>query len=210
MTEPQDRRELILTRAAEMFARKGIGATTVREIADAVGVLSGSLYHHFDSKDAIVAEILHAYLDRIQTRYADIATSNKTPPDRLHDLVLTSLQVAEEQPHATAIYQNELLYLREQPRFTDIQTAAADIQRTWLQVIEQGVADGTFRPDIAPRMFYRLLRDAVWLSVRWHHPNGNYPTEQLAEDVTTIFLHGYSTPTTRPAKSTTRPRTRKS
>ena len=38
MTEPQDRRGVILASAAELFARKGIGATTVREIADAVGI----------------------------------------------------------------------------------------------------------------------------------------------------------------------------
>ena len=50
---------------------------------------------------------------------------------------------------------------------------AADIQRTWLLVIEKGVADGSFRSDIAPRVFYRLIRDAVWLSGRWHDPADN-------------------------------------
>jgi TetR/AcrR family transcriptional regulator, cholesterol catabolism regulator len=185
MTEVQDRRGLILTSAAEMFARKGIGATTVREIADAVGVLSGSLYHHFESKDAIVEEILTGYLDAIQTSYAQVLASGKSAPESLHDLVLTSLQVASDQPGATAIYQNELHYLREQERFTSV-------QRTWLRVIERGVADGSFRDDIAPRVFYRLIRDAVWLSVRWHRPDGTYPTAQLAEDITSIFLNGFS------------------
>ena len=192
MTEVQDRRGLILTRAAEMFARKGIGATTVREIADAVGVLSGSLYHHFESKDAIVEEILTGYLDAIQRSYAQVVASGKTPPVSLHDLVLTSLQVASEQPDATAIYQNELHYLREQERFAGVLAGAASVQQTWLRVIERGVADGSFRADIAPRVFYRLIRDAVWLSVRWHRPDGTYPTAQLAEDITSIFLNGFS------------------
>ena len=192
MAEPADRRELILASAAEMFARKGIGATTVREIADAVGVLSGSLYHHFESKDAIVAEILGSYLAAIRARYAEVLDRGNPPPQCLHDLVLASLQVARDQPHATAIYQNELPYLREQPRFAAIQSAAAEVQRTWLRVIEDGVADGSFRRDIAPRVFYRLVRDAVWLSVRWHHPRGSYRTEQLADDATSIFLHGFA------------------
>lgn len=193
MTGPQDRRELILSSAAEMFARQGIGATTVREIADAVGVLSGSLYHHFASKDAIVDEVLSGYLDAIRERYAEMLDSDMNPADRLRALVLTSLQVAESQPHATAIYQNELHYLRGHPRFEYVQSAATEVQKTWLQVIEAGVADGSFRADIAPRVFYRLIRDAVWLSVRWHHPNGSYPTEQLAADVTSIFLDGFAT-----------------
>jgi TetR/AcrR family transcriptional regulator, cholesterol catabolism regulator len=192
MTEAQDRRGLILTSAAEMFARKGIGATTVREIADAVGVLSGSLYHHFESKDAIVEEVLTRYLDAIQASYAQVLASGKSPAECLHDLVLTSLRVASEQPDATAIYQSELNYLREQDRFKKVLAGATNVQQTWLRVIEQGVADGSFRDDIPARTFYRLLRDAVWLSVRWHRPEARYPISQLADDITSVFLNGFS------------------
>lgn len=199
MAEVQDRRELILSTAAEMFARKGLRATTVRAIADAVGVLSGSLYHHFPSKDAILDAVLTRYLDAIRSRYAAVLESGKSPAECLHDLVVTSLEVAEEQPHATAIYQNEAQYLRETPNFHDIQSAVAEVQRAWLQIIEAGVADGSFRGDIPPRVFYRLIRDAVWLSIRWHRPGGLYSTQQLAEDVTSLFLHGFATPAGRPA-----------
>jgi hypothetical protein len=41
-------------------------------------------------------------------------------------------------------------------------------------------------------VFYRLIRDAVWLSIRWHRPDGPYSTHQLAEDVTALFLHGFA------------------
>jgi TetR/AcrR family transcriptional regulator, cholesterol catabolism regulator len=191
VTETQDRRGVILASAAELFARKGIAATTVRELATAVGVLSGSLYHHFESKEAIVEEILTGYLDAIQSRYAEVLASGKSPVQGLHDLVLTSLQVATEQPYATAIYQNELNYLREQPRFAEVLAGAANVQRTWLRVIERGVADGVFREDIDPRVFYRLIRDAVWLSVRWHDPVAADP-KRLAEDITSVFLDGFS------------------
>jgi TetR/AcrR family transcriptional regulator, cholesterol catabolism regulator len=200
MAEAQDRRELILSTAAEMVARKGLRATTVRAIADAVGVFSGSLYHHFPSKDAIVDEVLTRYLDAIRARYAVVLASGKDPARCLHDLVVTSLEIAEEQPHATAIYQNESQYLREMPGFHGIQSAAADIQQTWLRVIDAGVADGSFRDDIPSWVFYRLIRDAVWLSIRWHRPDGPYSTHRLADDVTSLFLHGFATPaTTAPA-----------
>jgi TetR/AcrR family transcriptional regulator, cholesterol catabolism regulator len=194
IAEAQDRRAIILTSAAELFARKGIGATTVREIADAVGVLSGSLYHHFESKDAIVEEILSGYLAEIQARYAEVLDSGKSPAESLHDLVLCSLRVASEQPYATAIYQNELHYLREQQRFAAVRTGAANVQHAWLRIIEKGVADGAFRDDIDSRVFYRLIRDAVWLSVRWQHPD---QPERLAGDIIAIFLHGFSSPVAR-------------
>jgi AcrR family transcriptional regulator len=191
MTETPSRRDQILATAAELFARKGVGSTTVREIADSVGVLSGSLYHHFESKDAIVDEVLGRYLGTLRHRYAETLAQGTSAADRLRRLVLTSVQVAEEQPYATTIYQNELHYLREQPRFKHIQTAAAAVQKTWLAVIDSGVADGEFRADIEPRVFYRLIRDSTWLSVRWHRPGPAYPAEMLADNITSIFLNGY-------------------
>ena len=192
MPDAQDRRELILSAAAEMFARNGLRATTVRGIADAVGLLSGSLYHYFPSKDAIVEEILTRYLDTIESRYAVVMHSGKEPADMLHDLVVTSLEIVEKHPYATAIYQNEAEYLREQPAFRKIHEPATHVQRTWLRVIEAGVADGVFRTDIPPRIFHRLIRDAVWLSIRWYRAGGPYSTQQLAEYITTLFLEGYS------------------
>jgi len=197
MTEVQERRELILSTAAQMFARRGLRATTVRQIGDAVGVFSGSLYHYFPSKDAIIDELLTRYLSAIKERYAVVLARKKSPTEILHDLVVTSLEVAEEHPHAQAIYQNEGQFMREMPGFEHVQTAVADVQQTWLHVIEAGVADGSFRSDIPPRVFYRLIRDAVWLSIRWHRPDGPYSTRQLAEDITSIFLDGFAA---RPAK----------
>jgi AcrR family transcriptional regulator len=94
MTEPRDRRELILSTAAEMFARKGIRSTTVREIADAVGVLSGSLYHYFSSKDEIVKEILMGFLDAIRARYDEVQAHGADAAETLREVVLVSLQVA--------------------------------------------------------------------------------------------------------------------
>jgi AcrR family transcriptional regulator len=183
---------MILVAAAEMFARKGIRSTTVREIADAVGVLSGSLYHYFDSKDAMVKDILMSFQDAIRARYGEVLARHEGAAQSLRDLVFASLQLAREQPDATAIYQNELQYLRETPRFKEVQAAAAEAQQVWLGVLERGVADGSFRDDIAPRVFYRLIRDAVWLSGRGHRGVGGYSTEHLAEVITSIFLDGFS------------------
>ena len=67
--EPADRHQQILAVAAALFARKGVAAATVREIADEVGILSGSLYHHFDSKEAMVDQILAPYLKDLREAY---------------------------------------------------------------------------------------------------------------------------------------------
>lgn len=62
------RRSEILRAAAELFASAGYAGTSVKDVADACGILPGSLYHHFDSKEAIAVELLeryHAALDAV-------------------------------------------------------------------------------------------------------------------------------------------------
>jgi TetR/AcrR family transcriptional regulator, cholesterol catabolism regulator len=187
-----DRRAAILRTSAELFAKQGVASTTVRQIADEVGVLSGSLYHHFPSKDAILNEVVTAYLELLLSRYREVMEPDRPPRERLEQLITTSLLIAESEPSATLIYQNEMSQIRELPRYEAVKAAAAEVQQTWLSVIEDGRADGSFRDDIDPRAFYRFLRDAVWLSVRWYRPEGPYTVERLAADCASIFLDGYA------------------
>jgi AcrR family transcriptional regulator len=192
--EPLDRRERIIASAAALFASKGVAATTVRQIAGAVGILSGSLYHHFESKEAIVDEILSSYLDDLRARYIDVLARETDPRVRLHNLVLVSLQTVEAHPYAAEIYQNDVHYLRQFDRFSYLTTAGQEVQNTWLDVISTGIAQGAFRADLDPMVFYRLMRDAVWLSVRWFRPTPEYPVVRLADDCTSIFLDGLAAP----------------
>jgi TetR/AcrR family transcriptional regulator, cholesterol catabolism regulator len=193
--EPVDRRERILTAAATLFARKGVSATTVREIADEVGILSGSLYHHFESKEAIVDEVISSYLEDLRTRYKLVLASDTDPRTRLHDLIVASLEVVEAHPHATEIYQNDVNFLSTFERFAYLKNAGKEVQSTWLEVITAGVQAGVFRPDLDPKILYRLMRDSVWLSVRWFKPSRDYPIARLAEDCTSLFIDGLARPT---------------
>jgi AcrR family transcriptional regulator len=187
-----DRRERILTSAAELFARRGVAATTVRQIADEVGILSGSLYHHFESKEAIVDEIVSTYLDELRARYQEVPEPGADPRERLHHLVLTSLRIAEAHPHAAEICQNDANYLRQFDRFSYLKNVAREVQNIWVEVIRAGIERGVFRADLDPKIFYRLIRDATWRSVRWFKPTRDYPLTRLAEDCTSLFLDGLS------------------
>lgn len=192
--EPVDRHEQILTAAAALFARKGVAATTVREIADEVGLLSGSLYHHFESKEAMVDEILDPYLRDLRATNKAVLDRDVDSRTRLQDLIVASLQVVEAHPHATEIYQSDVNYLSQFDRFGYLRAAARDVRRTWLEVISAGVADGTFRADLEPKILYRVMRDAIWLSVRWFTPTRDYPLSSFARDCTSLFLDGVARP----------------
>ena len=62
-----------------MFAERGLKATTVRDIADSAGILSGSLYHHFKSKEQMVEEVMRDFLDWLFTRYEQIIATEPDP-----------------------------------------------------------------------------------------------------------------------------------
>lgn len=186
------RRAIILREAAALFAAHGVAATTVRQIADQAGVLSGSLYHHFRSKEVIAQEIVIDYLDDLRARYQALDQGDCDPLQRLQALVTVSLQAARDNPHAVEIYQNEATLLRSVPRADHIATAARDVQEFWTRVIDAAVDAGQLRADLSSRFFHRLLRDAVWLSPRWYRPTAGYPPARLAQDILTVFLHGYA------------------
>src|SRR3954464_14135523 len=76
MADERVRREEILDTAGELFGSSGL-RTSLKDIADACGILPGSLYHHFDSRDAIVTELVERY----DTEIAELA---RTAADRLH------------------------------------------------------------------------------------------------------------------------------
>jgi TetR/AcrR family transcriptional regulator, cholesterol catabolism regulator len=192
--EPADRHQQILAVAAALFARKGVAATTVREIADEVGILSGSLYHHFDSKEAMVDEILAPYLQDLHEAYKLVLSRAADPRSKLRDLVVASLRVADAHPHATEIYQSDVNYLSQFERFSYLAAAAREARTAWLDVIGDGVKQGAFRADIDPGIIYRLMRDAIWLSVRWFKPTPRYPLTQFAEDCTSLFIDGIALP----------------
>ncbi|WP_460492187.1 TetR/AcrR family transcriptional regulator [Dactylosporangium cerinum] len=193
--EPGDRRETILDSAAILFARKGVAATTVRQIADDVGILSGSLYHHFNSKEAMVDEILSSFLRDLKDRYTRVLSQKADARILLHDLVVASLEVVEAHPHATEIYQNDLNYLLGIEHFSYLRNAGREVQDAWLKVIDAGIAEGVFRNDLDSKILYRLMRDAIWLSVRWFKPSPAYPIAKLAEDTTSLFLDGLTAKT---------------
>jgi AcrR family transcriptional regulator len=193
MSESSNRRDVILAKAAALFASKGVAATTVREIADSVGILSGSLYHHFDSKDAIVDELLRSYLADLQARYAKVVSASDDPRTTIENLVHASLENVEAHPHATEIFQNDYNLLHGQPRFRYLKGTSAEVQKTWLDVITAGVESGAFRSDIDPQIMYRILRDVVWQSVRWFRPTPGHSLRQLADDCTSLLLDGMAT-----------------
>ncbi len=184
------RREEILALSAEMFATRGIAATTVRDIGEAAAVHSGSLYHHFRSKDVIVGEILGRFMADVQERFAAAVEAAATPADRVRGLIRETLRVIDDHPHATAMYQHDRQYLREHGLLDPVDDASRAVRGFWLDAIADGVADGTFRDDVPPEVFYRSVRDTLWATMHWTTRRG-YDADEFAELMSRLFFDGF-------------------
>lgn len=184
------RRDELLTLAGKMFAEQGLRTTTVRDIADSAGILSGSLYHHFDSKESMIDEIIRGFLDPLFASYREIVDSGLPSRETFTKLVIASFETIERDHYAVAIYQDEAKRLVTQERFSYIKERNTEFRELWFGVLERGVADGTFRSDLNTRMVYRFMRDTVWVAVRWYRPGGSLSAEQVAEQYLHIVLDG--------------------
>lgn len=167
--------------AAELFATKGYAQTTVRDIADEAGILSGSLYHHFDSKEAMLGEILSTFMDGLLAEFAEIAADGTSPRERLDGLVRASFRIIHEQPHSVALYQNESRLLAGLPEFEFVEKQSRQVEAVWVEVLAAGRESGDFREDLDSGIVYRLIRDSVWATVRWYNPRGRLKHTALAD-----------------------------
>jgi len=107
-------------------------------------------------------------------------------------LLVASLQAIAAHPHATVVYQHDVHYFRETPRFRYVRMGADRVRQTWMDLLEAGAAEGVFRNDIPARHMYMLLRDGLWLSVRWFRPVSAYGVEEFAADCCRIYYQAFA------------------
>jgi AcrR family transcriptional regulator len=189
-SRPASRRDELLELAATMFAERGLRATTVRDIADSAGILSGSLYHHFSSKEEMVDELLRGFLDWLFDRYQEIVATEPNPLERLKGLFMASFEAIEDRHAQVVIYQDEAKRLSSQPRFSYVEDRNKEQRKMWLDLLNQGVEEGYLRPDIDVDLVYRFIRDTTWVSVRWYQPGGPLTAEDVGRQYLAIVLGG--------------------
>ena len=188
--QPATRRDELLALAAAMFAERGLRATTVRDIADSAGILSGSLYHHFSSKEEMVDEVLRTFLTWLFDRYQHIVDTEPNPLARLKGLFMASFDAIEHRHAEVVIYQDEAKRLSSQPRFSYVEELNQRHRAMWVDVLNEGIAQGYFQSGMDVDLVYRFIRDTTWVSVRWYQPGGPLTAEQVGKQYLAIVLGG--------------------
>ncbi len=190
MNPARSRREELLAIAADLFAQRGFKNTTVRDIADAAGILSGSLYHHFDSKESMVDEILSSFQTELFKKYDEILGSGLDARAKVEAVVRVSFEAIDQHHAEVAIFQNDSSYLMEFERFGYLREHNTRFREMWLGLLREGVESGALRPDVDAELVFRFIRDTVWVAVRWYRPGGEMSAGQVADQYLSILLDG--------------------
>jgi len=194
------RRDQILTTAAQLFATKGYTKTSMRDVAGASGILAGSLYHHFDSKEAIAVELVENYYTELVEVVRRSAAVEADP--------LTALRLFTAQIAGLAFQHQAALQIRmyDAPSAassnlkTVIHSAPASLSRRWRTLISAAVADGTISPEVDQRLLRHVLHRVTTQAglAAWTGTRGATP-QQVTDCLTTILFDGLAAG---PAEST--------
>jgi AcrR family transcriptional regulator len=195
-------RRRILDAAASEFRHSGYATTSLKVIADRVGVRVASLYHYFPSKENLVEEILAMGLDRTESGTRDAVISmgvNASPIARIRsaiaahvrsnltsgDYALATLRILGQVPEDVRKRQS-----KRQKAYSEF----------WDNLLEEGRAAGEIRSDLNPKLVRMLMFGAMNWAVEWYRPNGNTAAE-IAAVASEMILHGLSAPDLEPASA---------
>ena len=183
----------VVAAAAKVFRTKGYHAASVQDIADAVGILKGSLYHHVKSKEDLLYLIVKEPIARIYETLTEIVDSDVPAGEKLRRAIVAHLEAFDEH------YPHLFVYLREREemkrRFREqFKLSPKQYERCWQQILREGVKSGEFRPDLdVPVVSYGLLGMLNWL-YKWYDPRGRLGVREVAEQFATLALAGLVPP----------------
>lgn len=185
--------EAIIAAAAKVFRTKGYHAATVQDIADEVGILKGSLYHHVKSKEDLLYLIVQEPIASIYERVAKIAAGDLPAGDKLRQAIFAHLEAFDRHyPHLFVYLQErEEMKRRFRERF---KLSPKQYERCWQQILREGVKSGEFRPDFDVQVVsYGLLGMLNWL-YKWYDPRGRLGVREVADQLSTLALAGLAAP----------------
>ncbi|GAA2976134.1 AcrR family transcriptional regulator [Microbacterium terrae] len=127
--------------AAQLFEQSGFSATTMSDIATAVGILPGSLYHHFTSKEEIALEILaefeHDRADLIQTLTGLLDDVDRDPRDRLVDVSATVIAFSLRHRAAMRLFAYDAPSVSTERLRAAVGTSAPSLERVWKRAVDR-------------------------------------------------------------------------
>jgi AcrR family transcriptional regulator len=189
----ESRRVEICRTAAQIFRDRGYDATSVSDIARALGLTKAGLYHYFESKEALLFEIMTYGLERVRDEVVLPVRAIRDPEERLRQIVLRHARITTDGKGAVAHLGDEIRALPANAR-----RQIEERMRLYLDLVRDTVielkAAGRLQ-DVDPTVAaFSLLGMVLWLP-RWFRQDGRLSQERVASEITRMALSGLLRPT---------------
>ena len=182
VSDPSSARGRLLNEAARLFRDKGYERTTVRDLAAAVGIQSGSLFHHFRTKEEILKAVMVETI-RLNTALmqaaADQADSAREKLRALIRAELESINGQTGEAMAVLVYEWRSLSESSQAEVLELRDIYEDL---WLSTLQQLSKEHQLGAD--PFITRRMLTGALSWTVTWYRPErGGLNLDGLTDQV---------------------------
>lgn len=186
LSPPDSPRGTLLRAAAHLFRAKGYDRTTVRDLAGEVGIQSGSLFHHFKSKEHILAAVMGETIVVCTERMRNATAPHSRPADKLLALLECEIEsILGEHSHALGVLVFEWDKLSK-----DKQAPLLELRETyetlWLDILEEAAGEGL--GVMEPALMRRFLLGALSWMVTWYDSEGELTVDDLARTALRMIL----------------------
>lgn len=183
------RRQEIYTAATRLFAEKGYRGTSMQDIADEVGLLKGSLYHHFRSKDELLHDILMRLLAKGVSELEEINALSCSPSQQVRLAVRSIVLNFLNQPEPARIFGHGMRSVVE-ASFRDVREKARVYRELVGAIIQRGVKAGEFRPVDVKRCTLALLGMSGSVHF-WYRADGSLSPAEISDVLADLLLQGF-------------------
>lgn len=178
VSDVDNRRNALIETAARLFRTKGYDRTTVRDIARAVGLQSGSIFYHFRNKEEILYAVMEDGIRRIREQAAAAIAPHTDPRERLQALFHAHLRVllgGTKDDMVVLLYEWQGLSEESRAPLRELRDA---YEQLWEQVLTEAEAAGLVDDD--PRLLRRVILGALNWTVQWFRHEGPLTHDELA------------------------------
>ena len=181
-TPRRNRDEEILSAAIQVFSHKGYAAASLQDVADAVGLLKGSLYHYISSKESLLYRIFQESHEEGAALMAAVDELGLTPDAKLREFVRRLTLFYAQHRERASLYFSEWRHLTGE----DLQTVMEqrrDFERYVRTIVADAHEHGLTNPDLDVQLATRYILTAVNGVILWYRPEGPLPAEDIAEQI---------------------------
>lgn len=188
------REQEISDAATDIFHRRGYADTSVEDIADAVGILKGSLYHYIDTKEDLLFSILHEVHEDVDAMLKAASEREDLPPlERLLAYVHEQVSYNARNIKRIAVYYHDQNQLGAERRQL-IKGRRRAHEKYVLGLIKEAQANGEIHADLDPQLLAaQVFGSVVWVYT-WYRPGGAVSADTLAAFITDFLRRGMTPP----------------